>query len=48
VSALENLLLQGPMSMRRFAELTAAGRPGNLHDQAWDVADQLIQAMRER
>ncbi len=26
--------------------LIASGIPGNLHDQAWDIADELVRAMR--
>lgn len=37
----------GSMSFARLFGLTSPGIPGNLHDQAWDVADRLVTAMKE-
>jgi hypothetical protein len=36
----------GAMSMQRLHSLINPGIAKNLHDQAWDVADKLILAMR--
>jgi len=36
----------GGMTVRELTYLVAPGRKGNLHDQAWDVADRLVVAMR--
>jgi hypothetical protein len=38
----------GWMRASDFVELIRAGRKGNLHDQAWDEANRVIKAMRER
>ncbi len=46
---LENLhpvLLKGETSIEQFIGLTCPGNPGNLHDEAWDVADALVERMR--
>lgn len=36
----------GAMSGERFARLVNRGIKGNLHDHAWDVADELVRQMR--
>jgi hypothetical protein len=36
------------MTSVRLYELVSWGRVGNLHDQAWDVADELVAAMRRQ
>ncbi len=36
----------GSMSVRRLHYLINPGIKGNLHDQAWDVADQIVTSMR--
>jgi hypothetical protein len=33
---------------QEFHELICAGKKGNLHDQAWDEAHRLVEAMRIR
>jgi hypothetical protein len=38
----------GWMRARDFDELIRAGKKGNLHDQAWDEANRLVEAMRAR
>lgn len=38
----------GQMRAGRLANLIREGVPGNLHDQAWDVADQLVTQMRAK
>jgi hypothetical protein len=38
----------GWMRARDFNELIRAGKKGNLHDQAWDVANRLVATMRGR
>ncbi len=43
---LRPLLQQGESSIENFIELTRPGNPGNLHDEAWDVADELVERMR--
>lgn len=37
----------GAMSMQRLYNLINPGIAKNLHDQAWDVADKLVLAMRK-
>jgi hypothetical protein len=37
----------GTMSMQRLHALINPGIARNLHDQAWDVADRLVLAMRK-
>ena len=36
----------GQMTVGQFRRLVIEGIPGNLHDQAWDVSDNLVTAMR--
>ncbi|HZW30093.1 MAG TPA: hypothetical protein VFF52_05255 [Isosphaeraceae bacterium] len=38
----------GWMRARDFDQLIRAGKKGNLHDQAWDEANRLVEAMRAR
>jgi hypothetical protein len=38
----------GTMTYRRLHYLINPGIKGNLHDQAWEVADQLVETMRKR
>ena len=49
LNALRKLFEEGGGQMRAddLYRAIAAGRPGNLHDQAWDVADALVKAMRD-
>jgi hypothetical protein len=37
----------GALSTRKLYNLINPGIPRNLHDQAWDVADRLVLAMRK-
>lgn len=37
----------GAMTYRRLHYLISPGIKGNLHDQAWDVADRLVASMRK-
>jgi hypothetical protein len=48
LNALRRLFAEsgGSMSVRQFRRLVIEGVPGNLHDQAWDVSDNLVGAMR--
>jgi hypothetical protein len=43
---LRPILLKGKTSIEQFIGLTCPGNPGNLHDEAWDVADALVERMR--
>ncbi|WP_437597398.1 SpvB/TcaC N-terminal domain-containing protein [Sorangium sp. So ce590] len=38
----------GRISAQRLGQLINPGIKGNLHDQAWDVADKTVQAMRQK
>jgi hypothetical protein len=38
----------GSMDGTDYGIQTAAGRPGNLHDLAWDEADKVVRQMRRR
>ena len=38
----------GQMRAERLRDLIHVGIPRNLHDQAWDVADQLVERMRAK
>jgi hypothetical protein len=40
------LLRQGQVTIEQFDAHTSATNPGNLHYEAWDVADELVQQMR--
>jgi hypothetical protein len=37
---------KGKLTALEWEELVGVGRKGNLHDEAWDIHDQLIEAMR--
>lgn len=39
-------LLRRGISIEEFGGHTTPGNPGNLHDQAWDLADVLVDRMR--
>jgi hypothetical protein len=43
---LRPILQRGRSSIEQFVELTRPGKPGNLHDQAWEHADALVEKMR--
>jgi hypothetical protein len=38
----------GALPAQELRRLTVAGRPGNLHDHAWDVADAVVTKMRSK
>ncbi len=40
------LLQQGNVTIEAFIAMTCPGNPGNFHDEAWDVADRLVEQMR--
>jgi hypothetical protein len=40
-------LLEGCVPIALFIERTCPGVPGNWHDQAWDVADRMVEQMRK-
>jgi hypothetical protein len=42
----EALLEQGSLSHTALHHMISPGVKGNLHDQAWDVADALVKKMR--
>ena len=44
---LRSILEEGKTSIEDLIEHVRPGRPGNLHDQAWDVADNLVLRMRK-
>jgi hypothetical protein len=46
IDALRPILSEGKTSLEEFIRLTCPGNPGNLHDQAWNVADALVERMR--
>ena len=46
ITALRPLLEKGEISIDDYVMYTEPGRPGNLHDQAWDVADLMVDKMR--
>jgi hypothetical protein len=45
---LRSLLLRAPVSIGQLINMTCPGNPGNLHDQAWELADQKVMEMRKR
>jgi len=47
LSRLRPLLETGTVTIETFIALTRPGIPGNLHDQAWDWADELVERMRK-
>jgi hypothetical protein len=46
LEALRAILQEGRTSIDDFIRHTRPGSPGNLHDEAWNVADALIERMR--
>jgi len=46
LESLRPMLPEGGISIEDFIGHTCPGNPGNLHDQAWDVADALVDRMR--
>jgi hypothetical protein len=41
------LLLEGKTTIEEFIAETCPGNPGNFHDEAWEVADRLVERMRQ-
>jgi hypothetical protein len=41
------LLLEGKTTIGEFIAETCPGNPGNFHDEAWEVADRLVERMRQ-
>jgi hypothetical protein len=46
ILALRPYLEGGEISIDDFIMHTEPGRPGNLHDEAWDIADLMVDKMR--
>jgi hypothetical protein len=46
IRALRPYLEQGELSIEDYVMHTEPGRRGNLHDQAWEEADRLVDLMR--
>jgi hypothetical protein len=46
LESLRPLLREGNTTIEDFIRLTCPGNPGNLHDEAWEVADRLVERMR--
>ena len=44
---LRPMLKQGATMIEDFIAHTRPGNPGNLHDKAWDLADEMVQRMRK-
>lgn len=47
IEQLRSILNKGKTTIEEFIGLTCPGNPGNLHDEAWDVADNLVERMRK-
>ncbi len=46
ILTLRPFLERGEISIDDYVMHTEPGRPGNLHDEAWDVADRMVDKMR--
>jgi hypothetical protein len=46
INYLRPLLERGELSIDEFVLHTEPGRPGNLHDEAWDEGDLIVDKMR--
>lgn len=44
---LRSLLQEGKTTIDQLIAHTSPGNPGNLHDEAWDVADKKVELMRK-
>lgn len=42
------LLQEGQLTIEQFNAHTSATNPGNLHYEAWDIADKLVEEMRRK
>jgi hypothetical protein len=47
LEALRTILKEGRTTIEDFIDLTRPDNPGNLHDEAWDHADELVERMRK-
>lgn len=47
LEALRSILKEGKTAVEQFVAHTRADNPGNLHDKAWDYADNLVERMRK-
>jgi len=47
LEALRGILKDGQTPIEHFIGHTSPGNPGNLHEQAWDFADDLVERMRK-
>jgi hypothetical protein len=47
LEALRGILREGKTPIEHFIGLTMPDNPSNLHDQAWDYADELVERMRK-
>ncbi len=47
LDALRGMLKQGETTIETYIGLTCVGNPGNLHDEAWEHADDLVERMRK-
>jgi hypothetical protein len=48
LQGLEKLMDEGRLTIEEFGFQTSPAQKGSLHFQAWDVADQLVEAIRRR
>jgi hypothetical protein len=46
LESLRPFLQEGSLTIDDLISLTEPGKPGNLHDQAWDLADRMVDLMR--
>jgi hypothetical protein len=44
---LRPILEEGKTSIEQFIELTRPGNPRNYHDEAWTIADEMVERFRE-
>ncbi len=47
IEQLRGILNEGKTTIEAFIGLTCPGNPGNLHDEAWVVADRVVERMRK-
>jgi len=47
IDALRGILKEGKTTIENYIGLTCVDNPGNLHDEAWDYADDLVEGMRK-
>ncbi|MCI0682453.1 MAG: hypothetical protein L0Y71_10130 [Gemmataceae bacterium] len=44
---LRGMLKKGTMTIEHYIDQTRPNNPGNLHDEAWDCSDRMVEAMRK-